>query len=214
MINTVVVTIICLIISIPFGIFTAIYLVEYTHNSRIVSIIRACVQTLAGIPSIVYGLFGLIFFVNTLGWGYSILAGSFTLAIMVLPVIIRSTEEGLLSVPISYREGSFALGAGKIRTIFIVVLPAAFGSIMAGIILSIGRIVGESAALIFTAGTVAKTATSLFQSGRTLSVHMYALSSEGLHMQEASATAVILLLMASIINILSRYMLRRAANRV
>ena len=164
-------------------------------------------ETLQGIPSIVYGLFGMLFFVNTCKWGFSILAGAFTLAIMVLPLIMRSTEEALKSVPDSYREGSFGLGAGKLRTVFRIVLPSAIPGILAGVILAIGRIVGETAALIYTAGTVAKVPKNVLSSGRTLAVHMYNLSSEGLYMNQAYATAVVLLVV--VINPLSGMIAKR-----
>ena len=177
-ISTVYITFLSLLMAVPTGIFSAIYLVEYAkRGSRLVKVIRVTTETLQGIPSIVYGLFGYILFVITLGWSYSLLAGAVTLAIMILPLIIRTTEEALISVPDSYREGSFGLGAGKLRTVFRIILPSAVPGILAGVILAIGRIVGESAALIFTAGTVAQVPGSLFDSARTLSVHMYALLS-------------------------------------
>lgn len=209
-INTLIMTSISLLISVPFGMGAAIYLVEYAKKgNKLVNIIRVTAETLSGIPSIIYGLFGMLFFVSTLGWGYSILAGAFTLAIMVLPVIMRTTEEALLSVPDSYREGSFGLGAGRLRTVFRIILPAAVPGILSGIILAIGRIVGETAALIYTAGTVADVSGSLFASGRTLSVHMYTLSREGLHIDEAYATAVVLLLIVMGINWFSGFLAKR-----
>lgn len=209
-INTLIMTGISLLISVPFGMGAAIYLVEYAKKgNKLVNIIRVTAETLSGIPSIIYGLFGMLFFVSTLGWGYSILAGAFTLAIMVLPVIMRTTEEALLAVPDSYREGSFGLGAGRLRTVFRIILPAAVPGILSGIILAIGRIVGETAALIYTAGTVADVSGSLFASGRTLSVHMYTLSREGLHVDEAYATAVILLLIVMGINWFSGFLAKR-----
>ena len=165
--------------------------------------IRLTTETLSGIPSIVYGLFGMLFFVNTLKWGFSILAGAFTLSIMILPLIMRQTEEALKAVPDSYREGSFGLGAGKLRTVFRIVLPSAVPGILAGVILAIGRIVGETAALIYTAGTVAQVPKNVLGSGRTLAIHMYMLSSEGLYMDQAYATAVILLVLVVTINTLS-----------
>ena len=209
-INTLIMTSISLLISVPFGMGAAIYLVEYAKKgNKLVEIIRVTAETLSGIPSIIYGLFGMLFFVTTLGWGYSILAGAFTLAIMVLPVIMRTTEEALLSVPDSYREGSFGLGAGRLRTVFCIILPAAVPGILSGVILAIGRIVGETAALIYTAGTVADVSGSLFASGRTLSVHMYTLSREGLHTNEAYATAVVLLLIVMGINWFSGFLAKR-----
>jgi len=205
-IATIVMTILSLIVTMPFGIFTAIYLVEYAkRGNKIVEIIRITAETLSGIPSIVYGLFGMLFFVTYLGLGFSIIAGSLTLSIMILPLIMRTTEEALKSVPDSYREGAFGLGAGRLRMVFRIALPVAIPGILSGIILAIGRIVGETAALIYTAGTVAQTPTNLLQSARTLSVHMYALSSEGFHTNEAYATAVILLVMVIGINGLASY---------
>lgn len=204
LINTVIMTFLSLLIAVPFGIFSAIFLVEYSgRGNRFVEVIRLTTETLSGIPSIVYGLFGMLFFVNTLQWGFSLLAGAFTLSIMILPLIMRTTEEALKSVPDSYREGSFGLGAGKLRTVFRIVLPSAVPGILAGVILAIGRIVGETAALIYTAGTVAQVPGSVMGSGRTLAVHMYNLSSEGLYMDQAYATAVILLILVVGINTLS-----------
>ena len=210
LINTLVMTLLSLAIAAPIGIFSAIYLVEYAKKgSRFVGLVRITAETLTGIPSIVYGLFGMLFFVSTLKWGYSILAGAFTLVIMILPVIMRTAEEALKSVPDSYREASFGLGAGKLRTIFKIVLPSAVPGILAGVILAIGRVVGETAALIYTAGTVAQIPSNLMGSGRTLAVHMYALSSEGLHMDQAYATAVILLVMVLLINWISGMIAKR-----
>ena len=209
-VDTVLMVIIALALAAPLGIFTAIYLVEYANQrSKIVNIIRVTADTLAGIPSIVYGLFGMLFFVMFMKMGYSILAGACTVAIMILPLMIRTTEEALKSVPVSYREGSYALGAGKLRTVFKVVLPSATPGILAGIILGIGRIVGETAALIYTAGTVAALPDNVFSSGRTLAVHMYVLASEGLYMKQAFATAVILVIIAMSINALSNYLVRK-----
>ena len=210
LINTLIMTLVSLAIAAPVGIFAAIFLVEYAKKgSRFVKLIRITAETLSGIPSIVYGLFGMLFFVNTCKWGFSILAGAFTLAIMVLPLIMRSTEEALKSVPDSYREGSFGLGAGKLRTVFRIVLPSAIPGILAGVILAIGRIVGETAALIYTAGTVAKVPKNVLSSGRTLAVHMYNLSSEGLYMNQAYATAVVLLVLVVVINTLSGMIAKR-----
>lgn len=213
-VSTVYMTILSLVMAVPVGIFSAIYLVEYAkRGSRLVKVIRTTTETLQGIPSIVYGLFGYILFVITLGWSYSLLAGAVTLAIMILPLIIRTTEEALISVPDSYREGSFGLGAGKLHTVFKLILPSAVPGILAGVILAIGRIVGESAALIFTAGTVAQVPGSLFDSARTLSVHMYALLSEGLYTDEAYATAVILLVLVIFINGISGIAAKKLVTR-
>ncbi|MDR2630766.1 MAG: phosphate ABC transporter permease PstA [Spirochaetaceae bacterium] len=212
LINTILITALSLGIAVPLGIATAIYLAEYAKSSsRLVRVVRAAAQTLAGFPSIVYGLFGLLFFVSSLGWGYSLLSGAFTLAIMILPLIIRTSEEALHSVPQMYREGSFALGAGKLATIFLILLPAAGPGILAGVILGIGRILGETAALIYTAGTVPQIPRSLLSSGRTLAVHLYALSSEGLYLNEANATAVVLLALTAGINWFSAVVARRMA---
>lgn len=204
LINTVLMTLLSLLVATPLGVFAAIYLVEYApRGSKLVKVVRVTAETLQGIPSIVYGLFGYLFFLVQLQWGYSLLAGAMTLAIMILPLIMRTTEEAVLSVPDGYREGSFALGAGRLRTIFRIVLPTAIPGILAGVILAIGRIVGETAALIYTAGTYAQTADSLFSPVRTLSVHMYVLSSEGLHIDQAYATAAVLLIVVVGINALS-----------
>ncbi len=204
LINTITMTVVSLIIAVPFGIFSAIYLVEYAkRGNKLVGIVRLTAETLSGIPSIVYGLFGYLLFVVTLGWGYSILAGAITLAIMILPLIMRTTEEALKAVPDSFREGSFGLGAGKLRTVFKIVLPSAVPGILAGVILGIGRIVGETAALIFTSGTIPDVPNDLMSSGRTLSVHMYVLASEGLHVDKAYATAVVLLVIVVGINTFS-----------
>jgi len=203
-ITTIIMTLIALIIAVPLGVFTAVYLVEYANRgSKVVEIIRLTAETLSGIPSIVYGLFGMLFFVTTLGWGFSLIAGAATVSIMILPLIIRTTEESLKSVPDSYREGAFGLGAGRLRTVFRIVLPTAVPGIFAGVILAIGRIVGETAALIYTAGTVAQIPTSPTASARTLAVHMYNLSSEGLHTDAAYATALILLIIVAAINTLA-----------
>ena len=213
-INTVIMTLVALVISVPLGIFTAIYLVEYAKKgNKLVSIIGMTAETLSGIPSIVYGLFGMLFFVTTLKWGVSILAGAFTMSIMILPLIMRTTQEALLSVSDSYREASFGLGAGKLRTIFTIVLPAAIPGVLAGIILAIGRIVGETAALIYTAGSVAEIPQNLMSSGRTLAVHMYALSSEGLYTNQAYATAVVLLVLVLLINTLSAFLANKLTKK-
>lgn len=206
LINTLFMVVIALVLALPIGIGAAIYLVEYAKKgSRFVGLVRLTAETLTGIPSIIYGLFGSIFFVKFCNMGLSLLSGSLTLSIMVLPVILRTTEESLKMVPDSYREGSFGLGAGKLRTISQVVLPSAIPGIVSGVILSIGRIVGESAALIFTAGTIAEVAGSVFSSARTLAVHMYVLSGEGLYMNQTFATAVVLLLLAILLNFAAEF---------
>lgn len=209
-INTVIMALISLLFAIPFGIGSAIYLVEYAKKgNKLVKLVRVTAETLTGIPSIVYGLFGMLFFVTALHWRFSILAGACTLAIMVLPVILRTTEEALMAVPDSFREGSFGLGAGKLRTIFKIILPSAVPGILSGVILSVGRIVGETAALMYTAGTVAAIPKNLFSSGRTLAVHMYVLASEGLHVDQAYATAVVLLILVILINALSSFLAKK-----
>ena len=203
-INTLIITLLSLCIAGPIGIFSAIYLVEYAKKgNKLVEVVRVTAETLTGIPSIVYGLFGMLFFVTTLKCGYSLLAGALTLSIMVLPVIMRTTEEALLAVPNSFREGSFGLGAGKLRTIFKIVLPSAVPGILAGVILAIGRMVGE------TAGTVAEIPSSIMSSGRTLAIHMYSLSKEGLYTDQAYATAVVLLIVVVLINMLSNFVAKK-----
>ena len=207
LVDTLLMVAVALSLAAPIGIGTAIYFVEYAKKgNKFVSIMDMTTDTLAGIPSVVYGLFGLLFFVIYLQMGYSLLAGACTVAIMILPVIIRTTEEALQAVPISYREGSYALGANKLRTVLVVVLPAAVPGILAGIILSIGRIMGETAALVYTAGTVAQLPEDLFSSGRSLAVHLYVLASEGLFMEQAFATAVVLVIITVIINGASTWM--------
>ncbi len=210
LIDTVLAVLLTLVIAVPLGVMSAIYLVEYTsRGNKFVKVVRITAETLSGIPSIVYGLFGMLFFVTFLGWGLSLLSGCLTLAIMVLPTIMRSTEEALQAVPDSYREGSFGLGAGRLHTVLKVVLPPAVPGIFGGIILSIGRIVGESAALIFTAGTVAQIPGSVFEPIRTMAVHMYVLSCEGLHVNEAYATAAVLLVIVLLINALASFVAKR-----
>ncbi|MDR0914628.1 MAG: phosphate ABC transporter permease PstA [Oscillospiraceae bacterium] len=206
LISTVIMTLLSLLIAVPLGVFSAIFLTEYSkRGNKFVKLVRITAETLSGIPSIVYGLFGMLFFVTFLGWGFSVLAGAFTLSIMILPLILRSSEEALQSVPDSWREGSFGLGAGRLRTVFKIVLPAASPGVFAGIILAVGRVVGETAALIYTAGTVAQVPGTPLASARTLAVHMYALSGEGLHIGEGYATAVVLLVLVIGINALSAF---------
>lgn len=209
-INTVIMTVFSLLISVPLGIFTAVYLTEYVKKETpFVKIIRIAAETLSGIPSIVYGLFGYLFFSIYLGWGYSMLSGAFTMAIMTLPLIMRTTEEAILAVPDMYREGSYGLGAGRLRTTFTVILPSAMPGILSGVVLATGRVVGETAALIFTAGTATQIATNPFSSARTLAVHMYSLASEGLHIEQAYATAVVLLFLVLFINLASSHFAKK-----
>lgn len=213
-ISTLLMTLISLIVCVPLGIGAAIYLTEYApRGSRLVKCIRMTAETLSGIPSIIYGLFGSLFFVRALHLGMSLISGALTLSIMVLPTIMRTTEEALLAVPDSYREGSFGLGAGRLRTTFKVVLPSAVPGILSGVILAVGRIAGETAALIYTSGTVAKAPTSLLDSSRTLAVHMYAISTEGLYIDQSYATAVVLLVMVLEINSLSSLIAKRIGRR-
>ena len=211
-INTILMTFYSLLMAVPIGVGAAIYLVEYAkRGNKLVSVVRITAETLSGIPSIVYGLFGYLMFAVACRLGYSLLGGALTLAIMILPLIMRTTEEALKAVPDAYREGSFGLGAGHLRTIFKVVLPSAVPGILAGVILAIGRIVGETAALLYSAGTIAQVAVNPLDSGRTLAVHMYALLSEGLYTDQAYATAVVLLVMVIGINALSGVIARKLA---
>lgn len=214
LLNTVGLTLLALIIAVPLGIFSAIYLVEYAKKgNKLVKIIRMTAETLSGVPSIVYGLFGMLCFNVAFGWGYSLIAGAFTVAIMILPLIMRTTEEALLTVPDSFREGSFGLGAGKLRTVFRIVLPSAVPGILAGVILAIGRIVGETAALIYTAGSSPELASGITGSGRSLALHMYILSNEGLHTDQAYATAVVLLILVLVINTISAMIAKKVAKK-
>lgn len=208
-INTLFMILLSLVFALPFGIFGAIFLQEYAKNtSLVVALINLASQVLVGIPSIVYGLFGFLAFVIYFKMGVSMLSGALTLAVMILPLILTATQESLKSVPNAYKEGSFALGAGKLRTIFVVVLPCAMSGILSGVILSIGRIIGESAALLYTSGSVAKVA-GVGDSGRTLSVHLYALLSEGQFIEQSYATAVVLLFIVVGINLLSNVAIKR-----
>ena len=213
-INTVLMTVLSLLMAVPIGVFAAIYLVEYSKKgNKLVKLIRVTAETLSGIPSIVYGLFGFIVFVITLGWSYTLLSGAITLSIMILPLIMRTTEEALMAVPDSFREGSFGLGAGRLRTVFHIIVPSAMPGILSGVILAIGRIVGEAAALIFTAGTNPVVPDSVFSSVSTLSVHMYALMTEGLYVDQAYAVAVVLLVMVILINALSAALARKLTKK-
>ena len=213
LLNTLYIIVITLLIATPIGVGSAIYLNEYAKPGKLVSIIEFTTETLSGIPSIVYGLFGFLLFAVALGWSYTILGGAMTLAIMILPTIMRTTEEALKAVPDSYREGSFGLGAGRLRTVFQVVLPSAVPGILAGIILAVGRIVGETAALMYTAGTVAGIPSNLFGSGRTLAVHMYVLTNEGLYTNQSYATAVVLLGIVVLINALSGFIAKKITGK-
>ena len=211
LISTLYMALLALLIAVPIGVSSAIYLVEYAKpGSRFVRAVRVTTETLQGIPSIIYGLFGMLFFTTVLGWGLSLLSGACTLAIMVLPVVMRTAEEALIAVSASYRAGGFALGAGYLRTIFRCVLPSALPGIVGGVLLALGRCVGEVAALLFTAGTIAQIPDfggqgifALFDSCRTLAVHMYVLASEGLHIDETYATAVVLLVLVTLLNVIA-----------
>ncbi len=214
LINTLITVSLCMGIAVPIGVASAVYLSEYAgREGRIVRLIRITAETLAGIPSIVYGLFGYLFFNMALGLGYSILSGALTLSLMSLPTILRTAEEALRAVPVSHREASFGLGAGKLRTVLRVVLPAARGGILSGVMLALGRAIGETAALIYTAGTFTRVASSLVTPGCTLSVHLYVLLSEGLYTDEAYATAVVLLILVALINLFSVCLTRRGSAR-
>ncbi|MDR0963363.1 MAG: phosphate ABC transporter permease PstA [Clostridium sp.] len=214
LLTTILMTLLSLIIAVPLGVFSAIFLTEYAkRGNKFVRLVRVTAETLSGIPSIVYGLFGMLFFVTFLGWGFSMLAGAFTLSIMILPLILRSSEEALQAIPDAWREGSFGLGAGRLRTVFQIVLPAAAPGVFAGIILAVGRVVGETAALIYTSGTVAQIPSSPLSSVRTLAVHMYTLSGEGLHIGEGYATAVVLLLLVIVINALSAFVAKKIGGK-
>lgn len=213
-INTLMLVALALVMSIPFGIGSAIYLTEYAKKgNKFVSIIRVTTETLSGIPSIIYGLFCMLFFVTALKWQYSILAGAATVAIMVLPTIMRTTEEALLAVPDSFREASLALGAGKLRTIFKIVLPSAMPGILSGVILAIGRMVGETAALLYTSGAVASVAKGVMSPGRTLAIHMYTISSEAFHTNQTFATAVVLLVIVFILNALASFVAKKLTKK-
>lgn len=211
LLHTVELTIMGLLLAVPLGVFAAVFMNEYAKKgSKLVALTGITSETLTGIPSIVYGLFGLLFFVEACHLRKTLLAGALTIAIMVLPTILRTTQEALLAVPDTFREASYGLGAGKLRTVFKVILPTAMPGILSGIILAIGRIVGESAALIYTAGTITDKYAAPLDSGRTLAVHMYLLSNEGLYTDQAYATAVVLLVLVLLLNLGSK----AVANRI
>ena len=211
LIHTIELTLMGLLFAVPLGIFAAVFMNEYAkRGSRLVALVGVTSETLTGIPSIVYGLFGMLFFVEACHLRKTLISGALTIAIMILPTILRTTQEALMAVPDMYREASFGLGAGKLRTVFKVILPSAMPGILSGIILAIGRIVGESAALIYTAGTIADKYAGPLDSGRTLAVHMYLLSSEGLFTNQAYATAVVLLVLVLLLNFGSK----AVANRI
>lgn len=203
-IGTVYLVLVSLAVATPIGVMAGIYLTEYTRNGKLVSIIRFFTETLAGIPSIVFGLFGFLFFVIFLGWGWSIMSGGLTVAFMILPTIVRTTEEAIKSVPMSYREGSLALGATRWQTIYKIVLPSALPGIVTGVILGMGRVVGETAAVYLTAGTSGfMIPSSVWEPTRTLSVHLFVLASEGISFEKAYATATVLVVLIFVINFLA-----------
>jgi phosphate transport system permease protein len=213
--GTIYVTILAVVIAIPFGIGTAFFLVEYTRENMVTRIIRFSAESLAGIPSIVYGLFGFIFFVIYLGLGLSILSGGLTLAFMILPTVIRTSEEAIRTVPQSFREVSFSLGATKWQTIRRAVFPSALRGITNGVILSIGRCVAETAAVILTAGSVLRMPGSLFAPARTMAVHFFILAREGISMDNAYGTAAMLIILILLINVGANTLVNRfmAKNR-
>ncbi|PMO65746.1 phosphate ABC transporter, permease protein PstA [Vibrio breoganii] len=212
-VSTIYMVIASISIAAPLGIMTAIYLTEYAKvGSKFVKVIRFCTESLAGIPSIIFGLFGMTFFVTILGLGFSILSGALTLSILILPVIIRATEEALMAVPQTFREGSYALGSSKIYTIWRLILPSATPGILTSVILSIGRVIGESAPVFLTAGMVARIPESLFDSGRTLTVHLYKLTTELFTIDEwnqAYGTATVLIVVVLLINMLTKLIASR-----
>jgi phosphate transport system permease protein len=208
-IGTVVLTALAILIATPLGVGTAIYLTEYTWENTLTRVIRFGAECLAGIPSIIFGLFGFILFVTKLGFGWSILSGGLTLAFMILPTLIRTSEEAIKSVPASYRQVSFSLGGTKWQTVTRVVLPSALPGIVTGIILSVGRSIGETAAVIFTAGSALRIPTSLFSSSRTMSVHFYILAREGISMSKAYGTAAILVIAILAVNIATYYLMNK-----
>ena len=214
--NTIEMVLLTLLIAVPIGVLAAVYMVEYAKKgSKIVAIVRLTTETLQGIPSIIFGLFGMLVFVYTFEWGKTMLAGVMTLVLMILPVIIRTTEEALLAVPDSYREGSFSLGAGKVRTVFRIVMPAAIPGILSGVILATGRIFGETAALVFTSGTsIGRTFTgNPTGPGCTLAVYLYILWNEGLYTEQAYAVSVVLLVLTIGINALSAYLAKKVGKK-
>ena len=209
LIGTVVLPLLALFIAVPLGVGTAIFLTEYTAETKITHVIRFGADCLAGIPSIIFGLFGFIFFVVILGLGWSILSGALTLSFMILPTIIRTSEEAIKTVPASYREVSFSLGATLWQTVRKVVLPNALPGIVTGIMLSVGRSIGETAAVIFTAGSSLRIPHSLFDSVRTMSVHFYILAREGLSFENSYGTAAVLIISILGINLVTYWLMNR-----
>jgi phosphate transport system permease protein len=212
-VGTIALTLMALVIATPLGVGTAIYLTEYTFEGRLTRIIRFGAECLAGIPSIIFGLFGFILFVTKLKFGWSILSGGLTLAFMILPTIIRTSEEAIRAVPGSFRQVSYSLGSTKWQTVGRVVLPSALPGIATGIILSIGRSIGETAAVIFTAGSALRLPNSIFSSSRTMSVHFYILAREGISMSKAYGTAAVLVIAILLINLVTYYLMERFIRR-
>lgn len=212
-IGTIYLILVSLIFAAPVGILAAIHLTEYTKKGRLVNIIRFATETLAGIPSIIFGLFGFAFLVIFMGFRWSILSGGLTLAIMILPTIIRTTEEAIKSVPNMYREGSLALGATKWQTVYKIVIPAALPGIVTGIILGIGRAVGETAAVLLTAGSSLNLPTSVMDPARSLSIHLFTLASEGISFKNAYGTATVLIILILMINISANLMMNKMTSR-
>lgn len=208
-IGTIAVTLVALLVATPLGVSTAIFLTEYTTETWLTRVIRFGAECLAGIPSIIFGLFGFIFFVIKLDMGWSVLSGGLTLAVMVLPTIMRTAEEAIKAVPLSYREVSFAAGATRWQTVTHAVLPSALPGIVTGIVLAIGRSVGETAAVIFTAGSSLHIPTSLFSPARTMAVHFYILAREGLSMPHAYGTAAVLVILILVINSVANWLVIR-----
>jgi phosphate transport system permease protein len=208
-IGTLFVTILAIVIATPLGVGSAVYLVEYTKGGALRKIISFGADCLAGVPSIIFGLFGFIFFVIKLHLGWSILSGGLTLAVMIIPTIIRTSEEAIKAVPRSYREISYSLGGGKLDTILKVVLPTSLPGILTGVILGVGRAVGETAAVIFTAGSSLGIPTTLFSSTRTLAVHFYILAREGISMPKAYGTATVLIIIILVVNFVAYRLMHR-----
>ena len=208
-VGTLFVTVVAVLVAIPFGIGTAFYLAEYAGDNMVTRIIRFSAESLAGIPSIVYGLFGFIFFVIALGWGWSILSGGLTLAFMILPTVIRTSEEAIRAVPPIYREVSFSLSATKWQTIYKVVFPSAIRGIVNGLILGVGRCIAETAAIILTAGSALRMPVSLFSPTRTMAVHFYILAREGISMENALGTAALLIILIFLINVTANVLVNR-----
>lgn len=212
--GTILVAGLAVLVAAPIGVATAVYLTEYTREGRLTAVIRFGADCLAGVPSIIFGLFGFVFFAITLGMGLSVLSGSLTLALMVLPTIIRTSEEAIRAVPYAYREVSFGLGSTRWQTVIYVVLRSALPGISTGIVLSLGRSISETAAVMLTAGSALRLPRSLFDSSRTLALHFYLLSREGISMPNAYATASVLIIAILALNLLSYWLMRRFVAKV